>query len=427
MRIIKGIARNFSYLLAAQGIYKLLSFLTFIFIARYLGAEVFGRMSYVLSFTALFVFAADLGLSGLLVREMAGESQERREAYINNIGTLKLLLSLATYILMLCIALILREKRELIVLIAAFGLVVILDSYTVFLKCIFQVFERMEYEAASIIFEGVLKLGLMLLIIRHTSGNIYLVSAAFFLVSFLTLGLTVFITRSRFMPLGLRFDIKLWKKAAIGGMPFAFLMLFQTVNLKIDTVMLSKMTNDAVTGWFSAAARIIEPILIIPVSFTVALFPVASRLSKTSGHFLVPMFNRAFKLLLLGGVVISAVLVCGARLYIPLLFGGGFTESIAAIRVLGFMLAPVFLRLFLDSFSLALNRSRIVFFSYIIGALLNICLNLAFIGRFNYMGACWATLLAEIITIIFYFFWVRKELLRALSINMRPVVQVFNS
>jgi len=380
------------------------------FIARYLGAEAFGRLSYILSFVALFLFATDFGISGLLVREVAGESQEKHTRYINNIATLKFFLSAAAYLIMLLTTLALKEKREFLILTAMFGLAMVIDSYTTFLKSIFQVFERMKYDSISIIFEGVLKLCLIVVVIKCVPVDILFISQIFLFVSIFTLLFTLVLIRTRFAYIKLDFDFKLWQKLFIGGIPFTFLMFFQVINFKIGTIMLSRMVNNIVTGWFGVAARVAESVLIIPITFTVAIFPAASRLSKNSRTELVLIFKSSFKLLILTSFLIAIVLFLGADFYIPLFFGPEFAKAASAVKILGFVVIPMFLRFFLDSFILTLNKVRILFFSYIGCTLLNIFANLILIPKFSFLGACLGIMLSETVIVIIYLFWLKKNL-----------------
>ena len=415
LSLVSTVNKNFSYLIIAQGIYKILAFLTFIFIARYLGAEAFGRLSYALSFVAFFMLIADFGVSDLMVREVAGERQDKGSRYINNISSLKFSLSLITYAAIILIVLILRETKEMFSIVAILGLAMILDSYTIFLKSIFRVFEKMEYEAMSILLEGILKLGFVLMIVRNISANALLFSQVFLLISIITLIFTVFITRIKFIHLKLCFDFKFWKKLLIGGTPFAILIFFHVINFRIDTVMLSKITNNIITGWYSVAARLIEPILIIPTTFTVAVFPVVSRLAKTSEKSLALIYYTSLKVLFLSSIVLVIILYIGAGFFIPLLFGKEFVKSIPTVRILGFVLIPIFLRFFLDTFVLALNKPNILFINYVIGTSINILMNLILIPKFKIFGCCLATISSELIMVGFCIFWIRKNLPQAIK------------
>jgi O-antigen/teichoic acid export membrane protein len=420
----KGTAKNFLYLIASQGIYKILAFLTFIFIARYLGAEAFGQMSYALSFVAFFMLIADFGVSDLLIREAAGESQERRLRYIHNISTLKFFLALITFIAIISVALILRETKEIIITIAMFGLAMVCDSYTIFLKSIFRVSERMKYEAISIVFEGILKVALVFIIIKSVTSSVLIIAQAFLLVSVVTLIFTLLTARARFAYFKLCFDLKLWRTLFIGGTPFAVLIFFQVINFKIDTIMLSKMTDHIITGWFSAAARFLEPMLIIATTFTAAAFPVVSRLSKKSDGSVVSVYKASLVILTLISVLLGVILFLGADFYIPFLFGNEFARSALAVKMLCLALIPMFLRFFLDSFILALKRTSVLFFNYAAGTVINILINIILIPRFNFSGACIATILSEFSMVGFYIFWLKNNLSAVIKVrvNNQPVL-----
>lgn len=405
-----GIARNFLYLLVSQVIYKILAFIAFILIARYLGPGGFGWFSYALSFVVLFTLITDFGVSDLLIRDVAGEIEEKKRKYIRNIATLKIVFSLIAFIVIISSVLALEDRKDMFIVITILSLSMILDSYNTFLKSIFRVFERMEYEAISILLEGVFKLGLILWVIRALPVNIVFISQMFLLTSIITLVFTAFAANIRFVPLGLSFDFKFWKRLFINSIPFSILILFHTINFRIDIIMLSKMATNVVTGWYSVAIRLIEPILVIPVVFTAAVFPVMSRLSKTSRKSLSEVYKSSIKVLILCSVFLVILLYFGARVFVPLLFGPEFIKSIFAVKILSCALVPVFLRFFLDSFVLALKRPKILLMNYTAGTFINIFLNLIFIPRFSFYGACVATIISEFIMIGFYFLWLKRNL-----------------
>ncbi|GAH46212.1 unnamed protein product [marine sediment metagenome] len=67
-----------------------------IYIARYLGEVGFGKYSFAVSFTALFIIFADLGLSNLIIRELA-RNKELTNEYLTNVSVIKLLLSFLAF------------------------------------------------------------------------------------------------------------------------------------------------------------------------------------------------------------------------------------------------------------------------------------------------------------------------------------------
>ena len=71
MNIVQRIAKNSLVLLASNIISNILGFFYLMYIARYLGAEGFGILSFALAFTGIFSVFSDLELGPLTVREVA--------------------------------------------------------------------------------------------------------------------------------------------------------------------------------------------------------------------------------------------------------------------------------------------------------------------------------------------------------------------
>ena len=95
MNTIQRIFKNTGVLFIAQIINYSLAFFYTIYLARYLGVEEFGVLSFGLSFTLLMGVIADLGLSILTVREIARDKTISQH-YTGNIIVLKLILCAVT-------------------------------------------------------------------------------------------------------------------------------------------------------------------------------------------------------------------------------------------------------------------------------------------------------------------------------------------
>ena len=68
MNTIQRIAKNIGVLSSSQLIGYLFAFIYTIYMARYLGADGYGILSFAIAFTTIFGILADLGLSTLAVR-----------------------------------------------------------------------------------------------------------------------------------------------------------------------------------------------------------------------------------------------------------------------------------------------------------------------------------------------------------------------
>ena len=80
---------NTSWLLGERMLRMIVSLFVGIYVARYLGPEKFGLLSYTLSFVWLFSSQASFGLDDLLVRELV-QFPERRKAILGTVFWLKI-------------------------------------------------------------------------------------------------------------------------------------------------------------------------------------------------------------------------------------------------------------------------------------------------------------------------------------------------
>ena len=99
MNTVQRIAKNSLFLLASNIISKILGFFYVMYIARYLGAEGFGILSFALAFTGIFSVFSDLGLGSLTVREVARD-KSLASKYLGNIAVMKIFLVIITFALL---------------------------------------------------------------------------------------------------------------------------------------------------------------------------------------------------------------------------------------------------------------------------------------------------------------------------------------
>src|SRR3989344_7658962 len=117
MSTIKRIAKNAGVTFIGNNLLKILSTILVILIARYLGDVEYGKFTFALSFTGLFLVLMDLGTRILIVREI---SQNKKQApkIVANVLMLKFISSLLVYALILAISFALGYNKETLAAIA---------------------------------------------------------------------------------------------------------------------------------------------------------------------------------------------------------------------------------------------------------------------------------------------------------------------
>jgi len=143
---IKNIFKNTVWLTVAEIINGVVMFFLTIWLARYLGAEGYGKLNFALSFVAFFSLIVDLGLGPLAIRELS-RNKELVKKYLSNIFTLRILLAVLTFILLVVIVNIASVDKGVIKLIYLVGIWTILNTWANVFQSVFRAYEKMEYES----------------------------------------------------------------------------------------------------------------------------------------------------------------------------------------------------------------------------------------------------------------------------------------
>ena len=101
-----------------------------ILVARYLGPEQYGLMSYVISYVSLFQIFASFGMEGIEVREMSKDGVDVN-LILGTVFRIKLILAIITVILVIGTALIFETSSFTIFLIVIYSFSIILNRFSV--------------------------------------------------------------------------------------------------------------------------------------------------------------------------------------------------------------------------------------------------------------------------------------------------------
>ena len=108
---LQTIAKNSSVLLISQVISYVLTFFSTIYIARYLGTDGFGILSFALAFTGMVSIFADMGLNTLVVREVA-RNKSTTDQFLTNVLVIKTILAVITVLIVILVINLLNYPPE---------------------------------------------------------------------------------------------------------------------------------------------------------------------------------------------------------------------------------------------------------------------------------------------------------------------------
>jgi len=287
------ITANTSFFMAALIIQKVFSFVYFTLLARNLGAEGIGQYFFAVSFASMFSVLVDLGLSPLLIREVAKEKEEL-EKWFQQVFTLKIIFSLITVVIILALDFILFYNDAVRNLIFISTAIILIDSFTLIFYAFIRGKQNLKFESwGTIIFQIVVMIsGLSLL---KVTDKVWPFLIVLFSASLFNLIYSAFIlNRKFFVKFKLYFSKDLVKQIMLIALPFALAAIFAKVYAYIDTVFIKIFLGDQEVGFYSVAYKITFSLQFIPLAFVAALYPAFSNYFKYDVEKLKSTFAKAF-------------------------------------------------------------------------------------------------------------------------------------
>jgi len=420
----KNIVTNSTILIGAEVLGTVIRIVLVIFAARLLGAANYGKFSFALAFTSLFLILADGGIHQLLVRELA-RWPERCKKYLGNALFIKFFLGFFTFSVIVLVANLTNKPADVLYTVYIIAFSQIVDSFARLFKSIFQAFQQMKYDAVSTVILNVFTtgFGIALLVSRGNYIGLALVYLAANLVNMI---ICIWITLRKFTPIKVEADFKLIKFFIIEGFPFGVLYFFATMYTLIDTVMLSFMKGDEVVGWYNVAYRFVFAMLFIPMGTMKAVFPIFSKYYQESLEDLTRLFEKSFKSMLLVGFSLAWLIFLFSDKLILWMFGQEYIHAVPALKILVWSAALIYITTVMTHVARASNRQQFTAKAVVSCALINIVLNLLFIPRYSFIGAAAATLITEWISFTAHYFYLSHYLVKPPLFKYLPKIVVIN-
>lgn len=419
-RVAQKMVRNIFWLAIGETINGLLMFFLTIWLARYLGADGYGKLTFSLNLVALFAILADFGLSPLAVREIARRKEKTRK-YLDNIVTIKIVLSIITFGLIVLIIQFLGKDSEVVALIYLLSLWRIFYSALLFLQSVFRAHEKMQYEALTRIIH-VLILVIVVIFLIWQKYNVVMFGWAYCTAGFIGLFLGAIIVWRKFSHFGIEFDFIFWRSLLKESWPFALSLIFISIYYYMDSVMLGIMGKDQEVGWYNAAYKPIFFILILGSILSNCAFPIISRLYKESLIRLKEFLNNFARLMTFIALPLAFGGTALALPIINLIYGQEYLKGVLAFQILIWTAAVIYISIVYAPSLQACNRQKVYLFGVGVGAFINIILNFLLIPKFSLYGAAVATLLTE--TFVFVFVYIQFN--RVVSIKiMKHILKPF--
>jgi len=380
-----------------------------IFVARYLGPENYGILSYAISLASLFAIATHMGLSGLAVRELVNQPDEHEEL-MGTIFGIKLTGGIIAMVAFLAFIFATGDINEVEfwVLLVVSG-TILLKPFEVF-DFWFQAKVKAKYSsivrAISTIILSAIKIGLVVL-----GAQLLAFAGAYLFQAILITILFVYFFKKEANISLKKWKFKLLRAKELLGQGWMIMLgaIFAMVYIKIDQVMIRWLVDAEEVGIYSVAAKLSEAWYFIPTVIVASLFPKLLELQKKDEAQFKVRLQHLFDFLFVMALTLAIIVTFISEPAINLLYGVEFGKSAVILSIHIWAGLFIFMRAVFSKWILVEDAIAFSMITQGSGALVNILLNLILIPLHAGIGAAIATILSYAMASYFSLFFYKKS------------------
>lgn len=400
MNNFRLVFKNTFFLTLSEFFLKVIGVVWIVFLAQSLTVAEYGKYTLVNSFVGIFAFLPDLGIGLIVIREIA-KNRKKANVYLGNSLLLNIFFAFITLLIIFII-------KGWVIPSSSTDYLVVIASLTLFFSII--------RTAPVFYFEGTERMGTAALL---TSLNTVLLLFGAFVLFKLGLGLpgifwgmllgtiaSIIIAWAlmvRYVVPKVKFEKKLATYFFLQGLPLGMAAFASLVYSNVDSVILGRMLGDRSVGIYNAATPFAFSLIqLLNVPFVMAIYPALTRIGRKNPK----RFNRAV-LKSLGVIALwsfpTAIFVSLASpIIIPLIFGHKYESAIPVLEILVFFVPFASLSALLYKVLIVIKKQKIYLIVSLIGAAINIILNLFLIPLWGVYGAAFTEIITQFVLFIIY-------------------------
>ncbi|MBJ1539007.1 oligosaccharide flippase family protein [Enterococcus faecium] len=384
-----------------------LPLLTIPILSRRIGSTGLGIYGYVFSISQFLMTVIAVGMNPFRIRNIAKSRKDKKALSLQfwNIYFIQFLIGLSVSFLYIAYIYFFDVKYKnlyLIQLIFIVGLTLDISWF----------FQGIEEFSKVVIRNTVIKLSSVLLIIIFvstkddlwiyvfiTSINNFLGSLVFWLSIHGKVGKPIF--NSNVFK-------QLWKPAFIILTPQLFMQVYTT----LDKTIVGYFVDPTELSYYDQSQKIARIILAVLTSITIVMLPKISKAqAEGKSENILVYTKKSFDYTIIIALILFSVVFINTKEFVPWFFGENFKPMTInmLISCLIIVVSPIG-GVFANQFAIAIEKDKEYAYPMIIGAIVSIIGNVAFVPTYGAVAATIVLVVVELLVFFFRVFFVRKEI-----------------
>jgi O-antigen/teichoic acid export membrane protein len=393
---------NTSWMLAEKVVRSFIAFFVGIYLARYLGPNQYGLLSYAISFAGLFSSFANLGMDQIVVRELV-KYPEKKDTILGTVFRLRIVGSFVAIFLVTITAYLIKEPTYNLTLI------LIISSATIFQSLgVVELFYQSRVEAKK---------------------NVYAQSTSFFITSILKILLIIFeqpllyfaiVHLTEFILLSIGYYIVYrtnnlslsdWKyngKTAVSlfkdSWPLVLSGVVIIIYMKIDQVMIKNLMTVTDVGYYAVAVKLCEAWYFVAITISTSLFPAIVNAKAINESLYLSRLQKLYDILALIAIGIAIPVTLFSDFIIQILFGSQYQPAASVLSIYIWAALATFLGVASSQYLISENLTKLAFWRTLLGMIVNVIMNLILIPVYGINGAAISTLVSFSVSVFAIYF-----------------------
>lgn len=383
--------------------------ISFPYVSRVLGPVGTGKVRFANSLVSYFAILAQLGVPTYGIRACAKvrDKKEELSRVVHELLIINLVMDAVVYFAFaLAVTFIprLREDRLLYVVVSA---TILLSS--IGMEWLYKALEQYKYITLRSLLFKLIALLTMFIIVRSERDYVQYGFISIFASSASSV-LNLFNARKfvLFKPVG-NYDFRRHLKPVL---VFFAMACATTIYTNLDVVMLGFMKTDIDVGYYDAAVKVKTILVAIVTSLGTVILPRASYyIEKGEVEKFRYICKKALHFVILFATPLSVYFILFARYGIYFLSGSNYEGAVVPMQVI----MPTLLLIGISNILgiqilVPTGREKVVLYSEIIGAALDLIINALLIPKMASTGAAIGTVVAELSVLLFQLLYVHDEI-----------------
>jgi PST family polysaccharide transporter len=396
-----AILSNSGWLFIDKILRMVVGLLVGVWVARYLGPDQFGELTYVVALVAIFQTIVPMGLDNIVIRE-ASKNKEIANEILGTVFRIRIVSGFICYLSILAVAWFLEnsEKSQFLIIALVAGTMLFQSADTVDLWFQSQLRSKQTVISKTIAILLATSIKIALILTEQplvAFGCVIFLEAAVSAIA-LAYSYRKYRTSKRWIA-----SFSIARPFLLEGLPYLISGLMLTLYLQMDKLMLEAMAGKSEVGVYAVALTIAQAFNFFPLILCGSLAPKMATIQDQKSR--EKFFEKLLAITGWSALVISIFIYALSEIIINVIYGNKFDNAVDVLKIAAISIVPIYLSVVNDYFVLNIKKSHLTLIRTATGLILNIALNVFFIPKFGAIGAAISGLVAHTVSNI-VLYWI---------------------